>query len=136
MQQDSPFSPPASSANPRASLEYPALLGSLGGGQLARMTAEAATRLGGGVGGGWLDFARLAELAEGELAVTLENEFVDVAALEWLEARGVAVYPSARTLALIQDKYEQKRFMRAAGIPTSDFAPVAAAEDVSRAAGD
>ena len=155
MQQDSPFSPPASSASPRASLEYPALLGILGGGQLARMTAEAASRLGVEVAtlekeasspagriaarevvGGWLDFARLAELAEGALAVTLENEFVDVAALEWLEARGVAVYPSARTLALIQDKYEQKRFMRAAGIPTSDFAPVAAAEDVSRAAGD
>jgi 5-(carboxyamino)imidazole ribonucleotide synthase len=140
---------------PAGALAYPALLGILGGGQLARMTAEAAARLGVEVAimekeasspagriaarevvGGWLDTARLAELAEGALAVTLENEFVDVAALEWLEARGVPVYPGSRTLALIQDKYEQKRFMRAAGVPTPDFAPVASAEDVARAAAE
>ncbi len=139
----------------RTSLRYPALLGILGGGQLARMSAEAASRLGVEVAilekeahspagriaarevvGGWLDLDRLAELAEGTLAVTLENEFVDIAALEWLEARGVAVYPSAHTLALIQDKFEQKRFMRAAGAPTPDFAPVASPEDVARAAAD
>ncbi len=133
-------------------LAYPALLGVLGGGQLARMTAEAASRLGvelavmerepgspaariaaREVVGGWLGFDRLAALAEGALAVTLENEFVDVAALEWLEARGVAVYPTARTLALVQDKYEQKRFMREAGAPVVDFAPVASAEDVEQA---
>jgi 5-(carboxyamino)imidazole ribonucleotide synthase len=132
-------------------LAYPALLGVLGGGQLARMTAEAASRLGvelavmerepgspaariaaREVVGGWLDLDRLAALAEGALAVTLENEFVDVAALEWLEAQGVAVYPTARTLSLIQDKYEQKRFMRDAGAPMVDFAPVASAEDVER----
>ncbi|MDE3228398.1 MAG: 5-(carboxyamino)imidazole ribonucleotide synthase, partial [Chloroflexota bacterium] len=145
---------PATSALPTA-LAYPALLGILGGGQLARMTAEAAARLGVEVAimekeanspagriaarevvGGWLDTARLAELAEGALAVTLENEFVDVAALEWLEGRGVPVYPGSRTLALIQDKYEQKRFMRAAGVPTPDFAPVVSVEDVTRAAAD
>jgi 5-(carboxyamino)imidazole ribonucleotide synthase len=139
----------------RASLRYPALLGILGGGQLARMMAEAASQLGVEVAilekeagspagriaarevvGGWLDLDRLAALAEGTLAVTLENEFVDIAALEWLEAHGVAVYPSAHTLALIQDKYEQKRFMRAAGIPTTDFAPVSAIEDVTRAAAE
>ncbi len=132
-------------------LAYPALLGVLGGGQLARMTAEAASRLGVELAvmerepgspaariatreivGGWLDFDRLAALAEGALAVTLENEFVDVAALEWLEARGVAVYPTAQTLSLIQDKYEQKRFMRDAGAPMVDFAPVASVEDVER----
>jgi 5-(carboxyamino)imidazole ribonucleotide synthase len=133
-------------------LAYPALLGVLGGGQLARMTAEAASRLGvelavmekepgspaariavREVTGGWLDYDRLEALAAGALAVTLENEFVDVAALEWLESRGVAVYPTARTLSLIQDKYEQKRFMREAGAPVVDFAPVASVEDVERA---
>ena len=147
---------PAASSEPlRASLRYPALLGILGGGQLARMMAEAASQLGVEVAilekeagspagriaarevvGGWLDLDRLAALAEGTLAVTLENEFVDIAALQWLEAHGVAVYPSAHTLALIQDKYEQKRFMRAAGIPTADFAPVSAVEDVTRAAAE
>ncbi|HEX8997041.1 MAG TPA: 5-(carboxyamino)imidazole ribonucleotide synthase [Ktedonobacterales bacterium] len=141
------------SPTPRAALTYPALLGILGGGQLARMTAEAASQLGIEVAilekeanspagriaarevvGGWLDFERLAELVEDALAVTLENEFVDVAALEWLEERGVAVYPSARTLALTQDKYQQKRLARAAGIPTAEFASVDSVEDVTRAA--
>ena len=148
-----PHHTPASTPTPRAAMRYPALLGILGGGQLARMTAEAASQLGIEVAimekeanspagriaarevvGDWLDFDRLAELADGVLAVTLENEFVDVAALEWLEAQGVAVYPTARTLAMTQDKYEQKRFMRAAGVPTTDFAPVESAEDVTRAA--
>jgi 5-(carboxyamino)imidazole ribonucleotide synthase len=147
--------PAASPDAVRASLRYPALLGILGGGQLARMMAEAASQLGVEVAilekeagspagriaarevvGGWLDLDRLAALAEGTLAVTLENEFVDIAALEWLEAHGVAVYPSAHSLALIQDKYEQKQFMRAAGIPTTDFAPVSAVEDVTRAAAE
>jgi 5-(carboxyamino)imidazole ribonucleotide synthase len=153
MSHDSPSAAPDAAHTPRASLRYPALLGILGGGQLARMSAEAASQLGIEVSilekeagspagriaarevvGGWLDFDRLAELAEGALAVTLENEFVDIAALEWLEARGVAVYPSAHTLALTQDKYEQKRFMRAAGVPTPDFAPVTSADDLTRAA--
>lgn len=148
-----PQTTPAPSAATAGGLRYPALLGILGGGQLARMTAEAASHLGVEVAimekeanspagriaarevvGGWLDHDRLAEFADGALAVTLENEFVDVAALEWLEARGVAVYPAARTLALMQDKYEQKHVMRAAGIPTTEFAPVASAEDVTRAA--
>lgn len=136
----------------RGGLEYPALLGVLGGGQLARMTAEAASQLGvelavmekepgspaariavREVTGDWLDLDQLAALAEGALAVTLENEFVDVAALEWLEAHGVTVYPTARTLSRIQDKYEQKRFMRDAGAPVVDFAPIASAEDVKQA---
>lgn len=133
-------------------LAYPALLGVLGGGQLARMMAEAASQLGvelavmehepnspaariaaREVVGGWLDFDKLAALAEGTLAVTLENEFVDVAALEWLAAHGYTVYPTAHTMSLIQDKYEQKRVMRAAGIPVVDFAPVDSTEDVARA---
>jgi 5-(carboxyamino)imidazole ribonucleotide synthase len=140
------------SANTSGALAYPALLGVLGGGQLARMMAEAASHLGvelavmekeadspaariaaREVVGSWLDYDRLAELASGTLAVTLENEFVDIAALEWLEARGVAVYPTARALALVQDKYEQKQLMRAADLPVVDFAPVASTEDVERA---
>ncbi|HET9110222.1 MAG TPA: 5-(carboxyamino)imidazole ribonucleotide synthase [Ktedonobacterales bacterium] len=148
-----PHHTPASTPTPRTAMRYPALLGILGGGQLARMTAEAASQLGIEVAimekeanspagriaarevvGGWLDFDRLAELADGVLAVTLENEFVDVAALEWLEAHGVVVYPTAHTLAMTQDKYEQKRFMRAAGVPTTDFAPAESADDVTRAA--
>jgi 5-(carboxyamino)imidazole ribonucleotide synthase len=145
-----PTAPSAAEPAARDSLPYPALVGILGGGQLARMTAEAAARLGIEVAileregnspagriaareivGLWTDEARLEALAEGALAVTLENEFVDVAALEWLEARGVPVFPTSRTLAAVQDKLAQKRFMAAAGVPVPAFAEVTAPEDVA-----
>jgi len=136
-------------------LPYPALVGILGGGQLARMTAEAASQLGIEIAvleheahspagriaarelvGAWTDPHLLAQLAEGALAVTLENEFVEVAALETLEARGVAVFPSARTLAAVQDKLIQKRTMQAAGIPVPRFAEVTTPEEIERAGAD
>jgi len=139
----------------RGSLPYPALVGILGGGQLARMTAEAAARLGAEVAileheaaspaarmaarevvGGWLDHDRLAALAEGALVVTLENEFVDAPALAWLAAQGVAVFPTAQTLEATQDKLTQKRNMAAAGVPVPRFADVTQPEDVARAAAE
>jgi 5-(carboxyamino)imidazole ribonucleotide synthase len=152
-----PSPSPAADSTPesvaRAVLAYPARVGILGGGQLARMLAEAASPLGIEVAvleretqspagriaareitGAWDDPAALAQLAEGALAVTLENEFVDVSALAWLEKRGLQVFPSARTLGTVQDKLEQKQFLRAAGIPLPDFAPVTTPEDISRAA--
>lgn len=139
----------------RTSLAYPALVGILGGGQLARMTAEAAARLGIEVAileheadspaariaareviGGWLDHTRLAELAQGALAVTLENEFVDAPALAWLAEQGVAVFPTAQTLEATQDKLTQKRTMAAAGIPVPHFADVTQPGDVTHAAAE
>ena len=137
----------------RMSMPYPALVGILGGGQLARMTAEAAARLGIEVAilekeadspaariaarevvGGWADHAALQRLAEGTLAVTLENEFVDAPALDWLAARGTAVFPTGRTLAAVQDKLAQKQFMREAGVPVPEFTEVTQHEDIARAA--
>ncbi len=142
----------ASEPGQRVSLPYPALVAILGGGQLARMTAEAASRLGievailehelgspagriasREVAGEWTDHLRLAELTEGALAVTLENEFVDVSALDWLEQQGTPVFPTSRTLARVQDKLAQKRLMRDAGIRTPEFAEVTSPEDVIRA---
>jgi 5-(carboxyamino)imidazole ribonucleotide synthase len=135
-----------------ATITYPALVAILGGGQLARMTAEAASRLGIAVAilereanspagriaarelmGMWDDRAKLMELAQGTLAVTLENEFVDAPSLDWLSEQGVPVYPSGRTLATVQDKLAQKQFMRAAGIPTPRFEYVTDRADVERA---
>jgi 5-(carboxyamino)imidazole ribonucleotide synthase len=80
-----------------------------------------------------MDEQALAALAENALTVTLENEFVEVAALEWLAARGVPVFPTARTLAAVQDKLEQKQHMRAAGIPLPNFAEVTRPEDITGA---
>jgi 5-(carboxyamino)imidazole ribonucleotide synthase len=133
----------------RSALDYPALVGILGGGQLARMTAEAASALGIEVAileheanspagrvaarevtGAWTDEAALAALAKDALAVTLENEFVEVSALQWLVARDVPVFPTARTLATVQDKLSQKQHMRAAGVPVPEFAEVTGADDI------
>lgn len=139
----------ASQPAARLALEYPAMVGILGGGQLARMTAEAASTLGVEVAilehdanspagriaareitGGWTDERALAAFAQGVLAITLENEFVEVAALDSLAARGVPVFPTARTLATVQDKLLQKQNMRAAGIPVPEFAEVTRPEDI------
>lgn len=136
----------------RLALGYPALVGILGGGQLARMTAEAASTLGVEVAileredsspagriaarevtGAWTDERSLAALAKDALVVTLENEFVEVAALKWLAARGVPVFPTARTLATVQDKLLQKQHMQAAGIPVPNFAEVTRSEDITMA---
>ncbi|HEV8190410.1 MAG TPA: 5-(carboxyamino)imidazole ribonucleotide synthase [Ktedonobacterales bacterium] len=133
-------------------LAYPALVGILGGGQLARMMAEAASSLGIEVAileheagspaarlaarevvGTWTDTTALAMLAEGALAATLENEFVEVDALEYLARLGVPVYPTARTLATVQDKVAQKRFMQEADVPVPAFSEVASHDDVLRA---
>jgi len=143
---------PTSEPAARESLSYPTRVAILGGGQLARMTAEAAARLGIEVAilereanspagriaarelvGAWDDRDALAALAEGALAVTLENEFVDVPALAWLAARGTPVFPTPATLATVQDKLAQKRFMRAAGIPVPEFAEVTQHDDILRA---
>jgi 5-(carboxyamino)imidazole ribonucleotide synthase len=142
----------AMSDQQHSELTFPVLVGILGGGQLARMTAEAASQLGievvilereahspGGriaareLVGTWTDPGLLAQLAKNVLAVTLENEFVEVAALELLEARGVPVFPSARTLAAVQDKLIQKHTMQAAGIPVPRFAEVTTPEEIERA---
>lgn len=65
--------------------------------------------------------------------VTLENEFVEATLLAELERRGREVWPSSRTMALLQDKLVQKQTLREAGVPVTDFAPVStpAARDVA-----
>lgn len=143
--------PPTSEAEPprREALAYPARVAILGGGQLARMLAEAGSHLGIEVAvlehearspagriavqevvGGWSDTPQLLALADGSLVVTLENEFVDAGALLWLEKRGVPVFPTSRTLTLVQDKLAQVRFVRDVGLKTPEFAQVETPQDV------
>lgn len=130
-----------------------ARLGILGGGQLAKMTAQAASALNVTTVilapqadapaasvtphyrvGDWHDEATLQDFASQVDRVTLESEFVDVPVLEGLEALGVKVYASSATLAKIQDKLTQKRTMQAAGIATARFKKVSVATDILDAA--
>jgi 5-(carboxyamino)imidazole ribonucleotide synthase len=126
------------------------MVGILGGGQLARMTVEAAHRLGIKIAvaetfedspagriaayeitGQWNEPYVIETLAQNCDIVTLENEFVDVGVLQQLEARGVPVYPSAFTLSLIQDKARQKQSLRIANLPVPAFAGVENEADVA-----
>ncbi len=121
-------------------------VGIVGGGQLARMMAEVAPRLGvevtvldptpgapasdfaSQIVGGFDDRAALRELAHGSDVVTLDIEAVSAAALAVLEESGVRVAPSSRVLGIIQDKLVQKRFLDTHGLPTGRFAAVDDAE--------
>ncbi len=118
-------------------------LGIIGGGQLAKMTASAASELGCEVVileraadfpaqsldthtiiGDWdrpEDLARLAGLVD---VVTLENEFIPSEALLTIERLGKPLWPSARTMSIVQDKLEQKRAFEVAGLPVVRFAAV------------
>lgn len=62
-----------------------------------------------------LDFGRQVDL------LTFEIEAVNVEALKKLEEEGKKVYPSYKTLELIQDKSVQKQFYRKNNLPTAPF---------------
>ena len=140
----------------KKSTKFPDItVGILGGGQLARMTVEAANRLNFKVAiaenqedspagristfeivGKWDDPAVLESLVQNCDVITLENEFVDSQVLQWLEARGLPVYPSALTLRLVQDKALQKQTLRGSGLPVPAFAAIETAADIEKFAGE
>ncbi|HZQ37475.1 MAG TPA: 5-(carboxyamino)imidazole ribonucleotide synthase [Dehalococcoidia bacterium] len=62
--------------------------------------------------------------------VTFDHELVDVAALRALEAAGHAVYPSAGTVAVAQDKGRQRRLFNDLGLPVPPFARVHSVEEI------
>jgi len=109
-----------------------AALGVLGGGQLGRMWAQAAQRLGyrcvvlepdahspagqvctDSVHTGYADTAGLAQLAARCPAVTTEFENVPAAALQWLADAGCRVSPSAAAVAIAQDRMAEKALFAA-----------------------
>ena len=130
-------------------------IGIVGGGQLAKMTAQSALQLGCEVIilerndnspalalasetliGDWDDSENLLKLAEKVDVIGLENEFVDANALAKLEEAGHKLYPTAKTIALVQDKLIQKQTLQEAGIPMPEFRAVDSCEDVISAANE
>lgn len=124
------------------SLPAGSTIGIIGGGQLGRMLAMAAARLGyrtvvlepqpdcpaaqvanWQITAAYDDTAALAELAAVSAAVTYEFENVPVMAASAL-AVTVPVYPPARALEVAQDRVAEKKFLNGIGIPTADFCPV------------
>ncbi len=69
--------------------------------------------------GDLMDFDAIYEFGKKVDVLTFEIENVNLDALDKLEAEGVAVYPSPKTLRLIQNKGRQKDFYVENTIPTS-----------------
>ena len=115
-------------------------IGLLGGGQLARMTALAARRMGyrlrvydpAGpdapaapvceqiIGARFDDMAALAEFARGLDVATYEFENIPPAALQTVE-RSCPVHPRWSALEICQDREREKTFLHAHGFPHAPF---------------
>ncbi|MCX7611934.1 MAG: 5-(carboxyamino)imidazole ribonucleotide synthase [Ignavibacterium sp.] len=116
------------------------VIGILGGGQLARMSAFQAIRMGFEVAilekekdspagsltknefVGWVDNEEIFnQFIEASDVITLENEFIDSGYLSEIEKKGKKVIPSSKTISLIQDKFIQKTTIQKAGVPVPQF---------------
>ena len=126
-------------------------IGIVGGGQLGRMLAMAAARLGyrtvvlerepgcpasqtanDQIVGDYEEAAALDRLAELSDVVTYEFENVPVEAAERL-ARSVPVFPPPRALEMSQDRLTEKTFLNATGVATARFAAVNSLADLTEA---
>ena len=124
-------------------------IGIVGGGQLAKMTALSALEFGCDIHilerkpegpamnlagktfiGDWDNPDDLLKLAEHADVITLENEFVDANSLAELEKAGHTLFPTSKSIALVQDKYIQKQTLQEAGLPLSPFRAIDSREDI------
>jgi 5-(carboxyamino)imidazole ribonucleotide synthase len=71
--------------------------------------------------GSLMDFETVYNFGKKVDVLTFEIEHVNIEALEKLEAEGITVFPSPKTLHNIQDKSRQKQFYKENNIPTSPF---------------
>ncbi len=128
------------------------VIGILGGGQLGRMLALAAARLGidthvycpeagspaaavaaASTIGSYIDEVALARFGRSVAVVTYEFENVPAQTVDILERAGVLVAPGARALAVAQDRLVEKEFVRSLGAETAPFAAVDSSHDLAAA---
>jgi 5-(carboxyamino)imidazole ribonucleotide synthase len=124
-------------------------VGVIGGGQLAWMMGDAATKLGielvvqtpsendpavaiaqDIVYGAVDDAIATANLANQCDVITFENEFVDLEALSLLAAQGVCFRPQLSALAPLLDKYHQRCYLRDLQLPVPKFFALEQIEDI------
>ncbi|MCV7389371.1 5-(carboxyamino)imidazole ribonucleotide synthase [Mycobacterium porcinum] len=127
----------------------PPVVAMIGGGQLARMTHQAAIALGqtlrvlsGGpdesaaqvtpdvVIGSHTDLDALRKAADGASVLTFDHEHVPTEHLETLVAEGVTVNPPPQALVHAQDKLLMRRKLKSLGAPVPRFAEITSVEDV------
>ena len=128
-------------------------IGIIGGGQLGLMIAEAAremdyaqvtvldptpncpaSQVAEQIVGSLKDPVALKQLAQQADILTYEIEHINTQALQDLQKQGAAIYPAPDSLAIIQDKYVQKEFLRQHDIPVAPFVAVSSVNDIEHAA--
>lgn len=82
---------------------------------------------------GFDDIEAIKRLAEKVDVVTYEFEHISLQALQELEEMGHKVYPSSQTLAHIQNKYDQKCWLKEHGLPVPEFQTVESIADIRKA---
>lgn len=121
----------------------------VGGGQLARMTQQAAIALGIGFRvladsatdsaalvmadvtvGDYRNYDDLAAFAAGCDVVTFDHEHVPIEHVEKLAASGVRIYPGPQALPFVQDKLRMRERLGALGLPVPAWSPVETVEHV------
>ncbi|WP_226863560.1 5-(carboxyamino)imidazole ribonucleotide synthase [Mycolicibacterium baixiangningiae] len=121
----------------------------IGGGQLARMTHQAAIALGQSlrvlatgpqepaalvtpdvVIGSHTDIDALRRAADGATVLTFDHEHVPTEALETLVAEGVNVAPPPEALVHAQDKLVMRRRLEAMGAPIPRYSAISTADDI------
>ncbi|MEO6911912.1 MAG: 5-(carboxyamino)imidazole ribonucleotide synthase [Edaphobacter sp.] len=126
-------------------------IGIFGGGQLGRMTAMAARAMGyriqvldpdpacparfvvdGCIEAGWDDTREAANLARGCDVVTLEIEQISTASMA-AAAKFAPVRPDGAMLAVIQDRIEQKDWLRRNGFPLGEYRAVRSLDELRSA---
>ncbi|TWP48324.1 5-(carboxyamino)imidazole ribonucleotide synthase [Lentzea tibetensis] len=127
------------------------VVGMIGGGQLARMTHQAAIPLGQSlrvlaasesdpaalvardvVLGTHTDLDALRAFAKGCEVVTFDHEHVPGEHLRALLAEGVKVFPGPEALLYAQDKWEMREKLSSLGLPVPPYAAVSNVQDVLR----
>ncbi len=124
-------------------------IGILGGGQLGRLLALDAARLGFDVHifcpepdnpaarvsaystvAEYENHIALEQFARSCAVITYEFENVPLSAIETINATGTNVYPSKLALEYSQDRLIEKTFLNSIGIPTVGFQPINHSEDL------
>ena len=131
---------------------YPAKIGIVGGGQLGKMLAIAAKKMGffvivtdptpnspagqvsdSQIVGDYKDQKATYKLAKKSDIITVEAEFVNTQVLQKIKNSGKMVHPSPKIISVIKDKLKQKEFLKKNKIPTAEFVRIDKKEDIEKA---
>ena len=131
------------------SVSNPITIGIIGGGQLGKMIAQEAKRMSLKIIildpsndcpasticdrliiGDFKDEEKIYELANESDIITYEIELANSTALRNLELKKYPIYPSPKTLKIIQNKLRQKTFLQENKIPVTNFRKIESKQDL------